>query len=71
MLTFKGDEEVNSNYTFMFSKCKDTTVVIEGKIKNVIIESCQGTTVVFDSVISSAEVINSKKVTVQAKVQMP
>lgn len=47
--------------------CVGATIIIEGKAKAMTIDGCTNTQVVFDSLLSSCEVVNSKKVKVQAK----
>jgi len=54
--------QVEANHGFSFIKCKDTTVVIEGKVKTVMLENCQGVKLVVNNVVSGVEVINCKKV---------
>ena len=63
LLKFEG-EDVQPNYGFAICKCKDTQIVIDGKCKNVMLEGCQNVKVLVDSVLSSIEVINSKKITI-------
>jgi hypothetical protein len=58
---------VQSNYAYLFIKCKDTTIVIEGKCKTIMLENCQNTKLVADAVVTNIEVINCKKATVQVK----
>ncbi len=65
------EEDVRMSYNFMIIKCKDTVVVIEGKCKNVMIENCQNVKVVVNELLAAVEVLNSKKVTVQALKKLP
>jgi len=46
-------------------KCQNSTIQVKGKIKSVILDSCFKTNLVFDSAISSCEVINCERVQVQ------
>jgi len=46
-------------------KCTGITVKIEGKFKAVVMETCKKCNVVFETVISSVEVVNSDKVQLQ------
>lgn len=47
-------------------KCENVTIQIIGKCKSVILDSCTKCGVVFDNVISACEVVNCKRVQVQA-----
>ena len=62
-MKFEGDN-VQPNYAFVLIKCKDTTLIVDGKCKNVMLESCQNVKIVVDSILANIEVINSKKTTI-------
>ena len=47
-------------------KCENVTIQITGKIKSVIVDSCSKVGVVFDTAISACEVVNCKRIQVQA-----
>lgn len=47
-------------------KCDGATIQIKGKLKSVILDSCTKTNLVFESAISSCEVVNCKRVQIQA-----
>jgi len=59
------------SHTVFVYKCKDATVVIKGKINSVAIDSCTNTQVVMDTVISTVEVSNGKKVKFQITAACP
>lgn len=46
-------------------KCEDVTIQIHGKLNSIIMDACTKCNLVFDSVISSCEVVNCKKIQVQ------
>lgn len=47
--------------------CEEVTVKINGpKIKSVIVDSCTKVNVIFDTIISGCELVNSKKIALQA-----
>eukprot|EP00592_Proboscia_alata_P010325 CAMPEP_0194355268 /NCGR_PEP_ID=MMETSP0174-20130528/3208_1 /TAXON_ID=216777 /ORGANISM="Proboscia alata, Strain PI-D3" /LENGTH=494 /DNA_ID=CAMNT_0039124485 /DNA_START=56 /DNA_END=1540 /DNA_ORIENTATION=- len=48
-------------------QCNDVTVIVSNKLKNIIIDKCTKCNVVFDTVVSSVEIVNSQKVQVQTK----
>lgn len=66
VLKFEGDDATPS-HSFALIKCTDTTVVISGKVKNVMIENCSGVKLIMDSVISMIELLNCKKITCTIK----
>jgi len=67
-LKYEG-EQVEPNYAFVLIKCKDTTLFVDGKCKNIMLENCQNVRVIVDSCLSIAEVINCQKATITIKSQ--
>ena len=67
VLKFEGEDDVSPSYGFVLINCKDPQVVIVGKCKQVMLEACTNVKVIFDSVVTSAEVINCKKITFTIK----
>ncbi len=63
MVKFTG-EEAESNHAYAFIKCKDTTLIIEGKVKSVMFENCQNIKLQIDNVLAGVEIINCKKIVV-------
>ena len=47
-------------------KCENATIQIKGKLKSVILDSCVKSNLVFESAISSCEVVNCKRVQIQS-----
>ena len=45
--------------------CIGATVLINGKCKSIIVDSCKKTKVVFDMAMASCEVVNSQRINVQ------
>jgi adenylyl cyclase-associated protein len=70
VLKFEGDDATTS-HSFNIMKCTDTTIVISGKIKNVMLNDCQGVKLILDSVISMIELLNCKKISCTIKVVCP
>eukprot|EP01125_Pyxidicula_operculata_P001570 TRINITY_DN11422_c0_g1_i1.p1 TRINITY_DN11422_c0_g1~~TRINITY_DN11422_c0_g1_i1.p1 ORF type:complete len:157 (-),score=54.55 TRINITY_DN11422_c0_g1_i1:104-574(-) len=58
-------------HAVFISKIKDSVVTIQGKCNTVVIEASSGSGVIFDDVISTVEVINCKKLQVQANGAVP
>lgn len=70
-IVLEGDENVSASHQVQFTNCVDTTLVIKGKIKNVMLNRNEKVKLQFDAVVVSVEVLNSKKVTIYAKDQVP
>jgi adenylyl cyclase-associated protein len=51
--------------------CDDATISISGKFKSVTIDSCNKTRVLFDTVISSCELVNCKRMQIQVRGTVP
>lgn len=51
--------------------CENATIILEGKAKNIIFDSCKKTKLIFDDAVSSIEIVNSKNVQVQSKGRVP
>jgi Adenylate cyclase associated (CAP) C terminal len=69
VLKFDNEDEVSPSYGFVLINCKDTQVVIVGKCKSIMLEACTNVKIVFDSVVTAAEIINCKKITFTIKEQ--
>lgn len=67
-LTVSGITMKQQVYVF---GCEGATLVLEGKAKNVVLDSCKKTKLVFDDAVSSIEVVNCKNVQVQCKGKVP
>lgn len=68
MIKYEGDQ-LESNYSFAIIKCKDTTLFVNGKCKNIMLENCVGVKVIVESILANVEVINCQKVQVTVKEQ--
>ena len=68
VLKYEG-EDVQSNYGWALIKCQDTTIVIEGKCKTIMLENCTNVKVIVTSILANIEVLNCKKITVTIKEQ--
>lgn len=62
---------MSSSHQVQFTNCNDTTLVIKGKIKNIMLNKNEKCKLQFDTTIVSVEVLNSKKITIYAKEQVP
>lgn len=47
-------------------KCEHVTIQIRGKLKSIIMDSCNKTNVLFETAISSCEIVNCQKVQIQS-----
>ena len=64
-------EDVRMNQSVYIYKCEKSAVRISGKCNNVILDSCKKTGVIFESLVSSCEVMNSSGVQVQVNGRVP
>ncbi|POM60400.1 Adenylyl cyclase-associated protein [Phytophthora palmivora] len=51
--------------------CEGTTILLEGKAKNIVLDSCKKTKLIFDDTVSGIEIVNCKGVQVQCKGVVP
>nr|CCA23430.1 adenylyl cyclaseassociated protein putative [Albugo laibachii Nc14] len=51
--------------------CIDATIVMEGKVNTITLDSCKNTKLLFDDVVSSFEIINGKNIQAQCKGIVP
>lgn len=52
-------------------KCNHVSIVLSGKAKTIILDSCVRTKLIFDSAVSSLEIVNCKNVQVQCQARVP
>lgn len=63
------DAEMN-NVVYMF-RCEGSTLQIKGKINSVVMDSCKKCSLVFDSLVASAEFVNCQSVQMQVLGKVP
>merc|ERR1712226_516492 len=73
---FKGNPSIQVddtavNQSVYIFKCEGSTIKINGKVNNVIMDGCKKSAVVFDSVVSSCEFINCQSVQMQVLGSVP
>ncbi|RMX66953.1 hypothetical protein DD238_002701 [Peronospora effusa] len=51
--------------------CEGATILVEGKAKNIVFDSCKKTKLIFDNAVSTIEIVNCKGVQVQCKGVVP
>uniref|UniRef100_M4BRV8 C-CAP/cofactor C-like domain-containing protein n=1 Tax=Hyaloperonospora arabidopsidis (strain Emoy2) TaxID=559515 RepID=M4BRV8_HYAAE len=61
---------VMRQHVYIFG-CEGATIVLEGKAKNIVFDSCKKTKLIFDNAVSSIEIVNCKGVQVQCKGVVP
>ncbi len=64
VLTVEVTDPKHQVYIF---KCQNATIDIKGKCKAIVIDTCTKTNVLFDTAISSCEVVNSKRMQLQTR----
>merc|ERR1712226_826672 len=57
--------QTEPNQTVYIYKCEGTTVKVDGKVNAITLDSCKKVAVVFDTVVSSCDVINCQSVQMQ------
>jgi adenylyl cyclase-associated protein len=72
----KGNQDLvvnidNPKQSVYLYKCNDVVVRVKGKLNSVAVDGCTKASVVFDSIISTVEVVNSKRVQLQANGALP
>ena len=63
-------ENTETNQSVYVYKCEGSTLKIEGKVNNLVLDGCKKTAVVFDDVVSSCEFINCQSVQMQVRYLM-
>lgn len=58
-----------NNVVYLF-KCIDCTVIVKGKINSIMVDACKKTAIVFDSLVSSIEFVNSQSVQMQVRTEL-
>jgi len=71
VVTVDLDPAEGHKFTVYIACCYEATIVVNGKCNGVTLDASQKCQVVFDSVISSFEVVNSKSIKVQCKGTCP
>ncbi|KAJ1731683.1 suppressor of rasval19 [Coemansia biformis] len=64
-------EVTKTKETVYMYNCKGTTLDIKNKLNSIAIDSCQKCGVVFDTLVSQCEIVNSKSVQVQTRETVP
>lgn len=67
-IVIDGAETNQSVYIF---KCEKSTIKVNGKCNNIIVDGCKKTAIVFDAVVSSCEFINCQSVQMQVLQTVP
>jgi len=64
-------DETEAKQVVYVYKCEGSVVQVKGKVNNITLDSCKKTAVVFESVISAIEVVNSTSVEIQCAAKCP
>jgi len=64
-------EDSNMKQVVYIYKCENSTVLIDGKVNSVILDSCKKVGLVFNAVVAGSEVVNCQSVKIQARGQCP
>ena len=60
-------EKTEVNQSVYIYKCEGSTIKVNGKCNNIILDGCKKTAVVFDAAVSSCEFINCQSVQMQVR----
>ena len=71
VVTVDMDPSEGHKFTIYIACCYEATIVVNGKCNSVTVDASQKCQVVFDSCISSFEVVNSKSMKVQIRGTCP
>ncbi|KRY39364.1 Adenylyl cyclase-associated protein 2, partial [Trichinella spiralis] len=52
-------------------RCENCVIVVKGKLNSIALDSCKKTSLVFDNIVSSLEIINCQKMQIQTMGTMP
>merc|ERR1719158_531366 len=63
--------EIEVNQSVYVYKCEGSTIKVNGKCNNIIVDGCKKTAIVFGSVVSSVEFINCQSVQMQVLGKVP
>eukprot|EP01114_Cavostelium_apophysatum_P004301 TRINITY_DN144_c0_g1_i1.p1 TRINITY_DN144_c0_g1~~TRINITY_DN144_c0_g1_i1.p1 ORF type:complete len:487 (-),score=133.73 TRINITY_DN144_c0_g1_i1:70-1530(-) len=63
--------DIEPKQTLYMYKCKNTTVQVKGKINAITMDSCLKSAVVFESLVSSCDIVNCQSVEVQITGKVP
>jgi adenylyl cyclase-associated protein len=64
-------DEAEMGQSVFIDNCHKCCVQVKGKVKSIIISNCSHLGVVFDNVVSTVEAVNTKTLTIQAKIHAP
>jgi adenylyl cyclase-associated protein len=63
--------DVEAKQTCYIYRCNNSTIQIKGKVNNITVDDCTKVAIVFDTVVSSFEVVNCRSVEVQVTGKVP
>ena len=63
--------EPEAKHSIYISKVVDGVVTVSGKCNTIMIDDCSGSGIIFSDVIATVEVVNSKKMQLQANAAVP
>jgi adenylyl cyclase-associated protein len=63
--------ETEMNHSIYIYRCADSVVQVKGKVSSITVDSCSKVSVVCDSLVSFAEVVNSQRTQIQVMGKVP
>eukprot|EP00511_Aplanochytrium_stocchinoi_P003096 CAMPEP_0204833296 /NCGR_PEP_ID=MMETSP1346-20131115/16352_1 /ASSEMBLY_ACC=CAM_ASM_000771 /TAXON_ID=215587 /ORGANISM="Aplanochytrium stocchinoi, Strain GSBS06" /LENGTH=470 /DNA_ID=CAMNT_0051965727 /DNA_START=181 /DNA_END=1593 /DNA_ORIENTATION=- len=64
-------DQISIKNTVYIHGCEGATIVVKGKCNTITVDACKKTQVVFETVLATCEIVNSKSVKVQCNVNSP
>lgn len=66
MCTLEADQVTTRQTAYIYG-CVGATIIINGKMNSITVDSCKKTNIIFDNVVSSCEMVNCKGMKVQVR----
>jgi len=63
--------DVEPKQTCYIYRCSNSTILIKGKLNNISLDDCSKVAIVFDTVVSSFEMVNCRSVEIQVTGKVP
>jgi len=63
--------DTEAKHTCYIYKCSNSTVQVQGKVNAIIVDDCTKVAIVFENIVSSFEVVNSRSIEVQVTGKVP
>lgn len=65
------EDQVKMHHTIYVMKCDDSLIQVRGKVNSIVLDGCVRTSIIFDSAVSSCELVNCQSCKIQVKGKSP